>query len=562
MPDLSVIIPARNEEFLAITIDNVMDNARADTEVIAVADGCWPEPVVRDRPGVRLIHHTESIGQRAATNEAAKLSRAKYVMKLDAHCAVDEGFDVKLMEHCEPDWTVVPRMYALDAFHWVCRTCGKEYDQGPPRKTCDKCGPAEFERKLVWKKKNRKRTDYMWFDDTLRIRYFDKPNLAMFGDVADLKERCSHKKRDWARDDITDVMCCIGACWFQTRDRYWELGGLDEGHGSWGQVAVELACKAWLSGGRHVINKKTWFAHLSRTQKGFSWPYPMSHKAQEYARAYSRDMWLNDKWSKAVRPLSWLVDKFGPLPGWEKEHLAGVVYYTDGQCDDEILKASRASLSRSTEMPIVSVSTEPLDFGFNVVVREPKRSTRRMYQQILAGLEQLKTDVVFLAEHDVLYTPDHFEFQPPRQDTFYFNTNRWNVYADTGEARFYDSRTNSAMCCNRKLLLDWVRKRISRIDEEGAFRGRWGHSPGSPGDPEKPKFDTWQSEVPLVDIRHGRCTSGVRRHPSDFRTGAREMQVADGVPGWGQSKGRFREWLGKACGSVDFVGGGTTSTPG
>ena len=89
--DLSVIIPARNEMFLAKTIENVLANARGKTEVIAILDGAWADPPIPDDPRVRLVYHPESIGQRAATNEGARISTAKYIMKLDAHCAVDEG---------------------------------------------------------------------------------------------------------------------------------------------------------------------------------------------------------------------------------------------------------------------------------------------------------------------------------------------------------------------------------------------------------------------------------------------------------------------------------------
>ena len=47
-----------------------------------------------------------------------------------------------------------------------------------------------------------------------------------------------------------------------------------------------------------------------------SFPYPLSGNAQEHAKQYSRDLWLNDRWPKAKYPLSWLVDKFKPVPDW------------------------------------------------------------------------------------------------------------------------------------------------------------------------------------------------------------------------------------------------------
>ena len=37
---------------------------------------------------------------------------------------------------------------------------------------------------------------------------------------------------------------------------------------------------------------------------------------QEKAKQYSRDLWLNDKWEGANYPLSWLIDKFKPVPDW------------------------------------------------------------------------------------------------------------------------------------------------------------------------------------------------------------------------------------------------------
>jgi len=126
--------------------------------------------------------------------------------------------------------------------------------------------------------------------------------------------RFQYWKQRKVEGDIIESMSFIGACWFIERDRYWELDGLDEGHGFWGQVGTEVACKTWLSGGKLMINRKTWFAHMFRTQ--FGWPYHITQGMVDRARDYSRDMWFNNRWHKQVHPLRWLVDKFNP-PGWE-----------------------------------------------------------------------------------------------------------------------------------------------------------------------------------------------------------------------------------------------------
>jgi glycosyltransferase involved in cell wall biosynthesis len=299
--DLSVIIPARNEQFLVNTVDDILRNIEADTEIIVVCDGAWPNPPIQDHPRVTVLHFTDPIGQRGAVNVGAQVSRAKYVMKLDAHCAVDKGFDRKLMATCQHDWTVIPRMYHLHVFDWVCVKCQARYYQADPVPVC-KCGCSEFTQGLVWQPRwNKGARDFMRFDHTMHFQYWGK-----------------YDRRPEAKADICDTMSSIGACFFMERDRFYELGGVDEAHGFWGQFGVEIACKSWLSGGRHVVNKTTWFAHFFRVGK-LRFPYEISGDAQERAKVYSRDLWMNNKWDKQVYPLSWLVEKFKPAPDWHDD---------------------------------------------------------------------------------------------------------------------------------------------------------------------------------------------------------------------------------------------------
>ena len=555
--DVSVIIPARNEEFLQRTIDSVLSASKADTEVIAVLDGYWPTPGVEDNERVRLIHLSESIGQRAAINMGVRLSNAKYVMKLDAHCILDDGFDVKLMADMEEDWVVLPRMYNLDVFHWKCLECGREENQGPKPEKCQQCGKTKFERKIVWKPRKH-HNDYMWFDTNLRMAYFDGNYLKPYGDdINELKLKYSHKTRDWAQYEITDVMNGLGACWFLSRDWYWHIGGCDEAHGSWGQQAVEMACKAWLSGGRHVVNKKTWFAHLFRTQGGFSWPYPMHNSDVEKARAYSRDLWLNDKWPMAKRKFSWLIEKFSPLPGWDvsnsrqttaKQPTSGIIYYTDNQCEERVALAARQQIKNSVNgMPIVSVSLYPLmDFGKNIVYRG-ERGHITYFRQILTALEHLNTDIVYFCEHDVLYNPTHFMLKPADEYIYYYNENTWKVCAKTGQALFYYTKQVSGLFGYRKLLLDHYRKRIERIEREGFSRGM-GYEPGThrpPNGIDGYRAEGVFSEIPLIDIRHNSNLTANRFSRDKFRSqrSCEGWTMASEVPGWGRTKGRFNEFL-------------------
>jgi hypothetical protein len=306
MRDLSVLIPARNEIFLQKTIESVLENIELDTEILAVCDGYWPDPPVLDHPRVTIVHHTVPIGQRAATNEAARISQAKYVMKLDAHCSVGKGFDRILAEDCQPDWTMIPMMWNLHAFDWEC-ACGHRTYQGAKPESCEKCGSPDLHMVIVWQPRGNKVTVSWRFDKNLQFQYWRK----------------HHKRREVRKLDLIETMSFIGACWFVERERYWQLDGLDEKHGSWGQVGSEVSLKTWLSGGKLITSKKTWFAHMFRTGNfagafggGGSFPYHLSQDQMDKARAYSQDMWFNNRWPKAIRPLQWVIDKFAPIPDW------------------------------------------------------------------------------------------------------------------------------------------------------------------------------------------------------------------------------------------------------
>lgn len=294
MRELSLLIPARNEQFLLRTVEDILQNIEADTEIIVVCDGNWADPPIPDNPRITIVYHAKAHGQRQSVNEAARLSKAKYVMKADAHCAFDKGFDRKLIEAYQENTTVIPRMYNLHGFDWVCE-CGERVYQTAPQIHCGK--PMTME--VIWKPRLHRVTDHARFDKDLKFQY-------------------------WYDYDKTsnETLCFVGAAFFMSRDYYWQLDGLDEKHGSWGQMGVEVSLKTWLSGGRVVVNKDTWFSHLFRTQNGFSFPYQISFDEQEKAREYSRWLWnlyepdKLPRWDKAIHPLKWVVDRFAPVPEW------------------------------------------------------------------------------------------------------------------------------------------------------------------------------------------------------------------------------------------------------
>jgi glycosyltransferase involved in cell wall biosynthesis len=538
MTDLSVIIPARNEEFLQRTISSVLENIKGDTEVIVILDGYWPDNGIPQEQNLNVIHYEQSIGQRAATNAGAKLSDAKYIMKLDAHCAVDEGFDVKLMANCEYDWTIIPAMYNLHAFDWVCKSCGHKIYQGPLPAECV-CKKPKFKKKIIWQPKTNPRSEFYRFDKDMKFQYW-----RVF------------KKRPEAKSDLAPTLGNLGACFFMHRDRYFDLGGLDEDHGGWGQLGTEISCKSWLSGGKQLTNKLTWFSHMFRTGGGFGFPYKISGKQVRTARKYSQNLWLNDAWPLAKHKLSWLIDKFAPVPEWEnpkegkadrgvlKKPVKGCVYYTDNTCAEKIFKVARAQLQSVFTGPIVSVSHYPVGIGKNIIV-DWERSVLTMFKQILLGLETIKADVIYLTEHDILYHPSHFDFTPPKTDVFYYNRNTWKVNSDTGQALFYYTKQTSGVSGYRDALMEHYRNRIKIVEQKG-FRRSMGFEPGTHKPPrgfDNFTSDVYMSKYPNVDIRHNTNLTANRFKKSQFRKQPKGWKLADSIPRWGRTKGCFDEFL-------------------
>lgn len=549
--DLSILIPAKNEEFLTKTVEDILSNIEGNTEVIVVLDGYEIDlPALPDDPRVRIINHSESKGQRASTNEACRLSEAKYIMKVDAHCAFDKGFDVKMMAEMRDDWTMVPVMRNLHVFNWVCPDGHSRYQS--PSGPCKACLPDGTEcgkptaKDVVWIAKTNPESTSYCFDQEPHFQYFR-----------------DFKKRPEGKGDLTETMSLQGSCFMVTRDKYWELNLSDESFGSWGSQGIEVAVKTWLSGGRVVVNHKTWYAHMFRTQGGdFGFPYENPGSKVHHAKKTVRELFFDNKWEKQIHPLSWLLEKFWPVPGWTEDARAkikawplqngkeiqkptvGIIYYTDNQLDEKIMEVCQKQLKEvAGERKIVSVSLKPMDFGENIVL-PLERSYLTMFKQILTGLEALNTDIVFFCEHDVLYHTTHFEFTPPDKNIWYYNSNYWFLRLTDGFAIHYDARPLSGLCVYRDIAIKHYKERVAIVEKEG-FSYKIGFEPMTHGRikwENHYSFGVFQSAFPNIDIKHGNNLTRARWSQDKFRKKPTDWKEAniDTIPGWDNVKRLLR----------------------
>jgi glycosyltransferase involved in cell wall biosynthesis len=314
MKDLSILIPSRNEMFLNNTIQDILLHKEANTEVIVVLDGQWAVEPIPQNENVNVIYTGKVVGQRAATNLACSIAQGKYVMKVDAHCAFDQGFDRKMLEAFAvtgDNTTLVPIMRNLWVFDWKCYKCGWKRYQGRKPEKCEQCGRRRYlKRKMMWIGKHNPQSTSYCFDSEPHFKYF---------------EAWKHREpyvTDKREKGLTETMSLQGSCFMCTKKMYQELNLCDESFGSWGNQGIEVACKTWLSGGQVLCNHKTWYAHLFRTQGGdFGFPYDQHGKEVQKTKEKVRDLFFNNKWDKQVRQLRWLLDKFAPVPGWSEADL-------------------------------------------------------------------------------------------------------------------------------------------------------------------------------------------------------------------------------------------------
>lgn len=523
---LSVLIPARNEEWLAKTVQDLLEHTSDETEIIVGLDGQWTDPAVGDDPRVTVVYVSESIGQRALTNMLCRLSSAKYVAKVDAHCSFDQDWDIKMLKAFEKtgdNVTMVSIMRNLHVFDWICPDGHSRY-QGPSG-PCKECG-KETKKDVKWIGKKSPQSKSYCFDS--------EPHFQYFGEHMKKKE----VKEAVEKGDLTETMSLQGSCFMMTRDKYWELKICDEDtFPSWGSQGIEVSVKTWLSGGKVLVNHDTWYAHCFRTQGGdFGFPYPQSGSSVQKAKHIARDLFFNNKWEQAIHPLSWLVEKFWPVKGWTDEDLAklkemegvsqetpkiikgqkGAIFYTDNQLKLKIAHAVQKQLrkiSKEKGIPIVSASLKPMPhFGDRNIHLPLKRGYLTYFTQILSALEASESEYIFFLEHDCWYPPEHFDFTPPTNNKFYYNVNWWRAVLGDSKIRQWKAPQVSGLCCHRDLALNFYRNRLKELESGVRFDRKY-----EPAGGDKSLLETWESIQPYIDIRHSGTLTRDKMSIKDFR---------------------------------------------
>jgi hypothetical protein len=227
-----------------------------------------------------------------------------------------------------------------------------------------------------------------------------------------------------------------------------------------------------------------------------------------------------------------------------------LLHLTDNSIDPELYSVVKKNhLKVAGENKLICVSQKPVeDFGENICLGEIGRSWFSLYKAVLAGLENTETGFVSILEHDCLYSQDHIDFIPPKNDTFYYNTHHWLVewsdkHPEIKGMYSYWSKRNalSQLVCNAEILKKSTTE-ILRLLNMGlnVSKGmKWYGEPGLVSDKYKAylvrafkeassgeshqlqrylreyvlryKSEFFNTEVPNLDIRHDSNFTGGKR---------------------------------------------------
>lgn len=93
-------------------------------------------------------------------------------------------------------------------------------------------------------------------------------------------------------------------------------------------------------------------------------------------------------------------------------------------------------LKNCGNLPIISVTQKPINFGKNICVGDIGVSGFNFFRQVQIGCQEATTEFVISAEADCLYPLDYFTFRPKRNDKCYRSSNLY-VMPDYRDYYFY-----------------------------------------------------------------------------------------------------------------------------
>ena len=153
-----------------------------------------------------------------------------------------------------------------------------------------------------------------------------------------------------------------------------------------------------------------------------------------------------------------------------------VIYYTSNREDPSFEEKIQQTLFETIgDLPLISVSQKPIDFGKNICVGDVGLSAQNAWRQFQIGAIEAKTRFVCSGEDDVLYAKDFFDFVPPREDMFYIAHPMYVLWNLRGKKRAFGLKqqgSESTVIVGRNYLINMIEEML-----EGRGEGKWKKEP-------------------------------------------------------------------------------------
>lgn len=218
--------------------------------------------------------------------------------------------------------------------------------------------------------------------------------------------------------------------------------------------------------------------------------------------------------------------------------LLTVIYYTSSREDEVFEKKIRAKLLETIDdLPLISVSQKPIDFGQNICVGDVGVSNQNAFRQFQLGAINAKTPFVVAAEADCLYPKEYFQYVPKSINTCYRYDNVWIMYRDSKAGFVRKEYSECAQVWGRE---NFIRHIERRLKGRGYWNPKLEHGSAVPTQFGSQSWGRFHGKIPVINIK---TTEGMHR-----TTGVINGQNPRGVrklPFWGDVARLRREMFGE-----------------
>jgi hypothetical protein len=202
-----------------------------------------------------------------------------------------------------------------------------------------------------------------------------------------------------------------------------------------------------------------------------------------------------------------------------------ILYYSSSREDAGFEEKIRNNIQEQCgDIPIISVTQKPVDFGKNICVGDVGLSYLNEWRQILLGAKEVKTEYIICAESDFLYPAEYFNFEPDGKDVYRYD-NVYIVYKYKLRSYHRKGYSHGAQIVKRDFIIERYEKGLAGLPD-------WFDGRKVPWISHRQKryicnypFEYFHGDVPCVSFKTG---DGI-----NFNTGVMPDSLRRSLPYWG-----------------------------